>query len=120
MEFPSTSSPSATPSGAQHEIEMVFRFWSSARSLDTQEKENSFRFPGVLALIEDVAAAEQATISSGREQLSLRGLRRASDALIVSRQIQVGLQGYRTKSSAEPVAISIAIHSKAASAASAH
>ncbi|HUD56360.1 MAG TPA: hypothetical protein VMR02_14110 [Terracidiphilus sp.] len=115
MEILSTSSPPGTSSGVQHKIEMVFRLWSpAARSTDSADSEQGFtRFPGVLALIEDVVGARHATVLAGKEQLCVAGLKCASDALVVSRQIQQGLQGFRSMSGADPVALSIAINSSA-------
>ena len=113
MEILSTSSPTNTSPAAQHKIEMVFRFWSPAKPTDVSDSERFGRFQGLLALIEDVVAAKRATVLIGREQLSVAGLHRAADALVVSRQVQHGLQGFRSRSGVEPVAVSIAINSQA-------
>ena len=67
-------------------------------------------------MIEDALAARKATLSAGGEQLSVAGLKRPADALAVSRQIQLLLQGFRSQSRGEPVGLSIAIDSQTTSA----
>ena len=103
--------PTTPPSVARHKIEMVFRLWSPAKSFGSPESDGFTRYPEILAMIEDVAAAQRATLVAAGEQLSVTGLKRASDALMVSRQIQLALQGFRCRSVAEPVGLSIAINS---------
>jgi hypothetical protein len=92
-------------------IDMVFRFWApAARDSDsTQGAHTSAQNPGVLALIEDAVAARRAVFVAGQNQLYVSGLRRPSDALAVSRQIQLGMQGFRGRHGGPPVALSIAI-----------
>jgi hypothetical protein len=111
MEMLSTSSPTAPPAAARLKIEMVFRLWSRDGSFDSPENNSFIQYPGILALIEDVATAQRATVVAAGEQLSLAGLTRPADALLVSRQIQLGLQGFRSKNVAQPIGLSIAINS---------
>jgi hypothetical protein len=123
-ESPSTvPEPSAQPSpveGPQAKIEMVFRFWGAgARGSDPPAGENgAAHHPGVLALIEDAVASRRGVLLSTpdpiHEQLYISGLRQPSDALVVSRQVQLGLQGFRGRQGAGPVAVSIAIDAGAA------
>ena len=97
---------------------MVFRFWpTTTKTADSSETEQALtRHPGVLALIEDLVAAKRGTFLVGKDQLYVSGLKHPADALIVSRQVQLGLQGFRSKNGAEPVGISIAIDSRKESA----
>jgi len=110
--------PVATTSSAK--IDMVFRLWTPA-STGTKSRQNdeiAARYPGVLALIEDAAAARQGVLFAGIDPLQISGLSEPADALVVSRQIQQGMLGFRGKAGVPPVAVSIAIDysGKAASA----
>lgn len=65
--------------------------------------------PGVLALIEDAVTSKRGVFVHGRDQLYVSGLKKPSDALVVCRQVQLGLQGFRGRHGTGPVAVSIAI-----------
>ena len=123
--------PSSTPSGfpaetpqdnlaegpaqgpGQGKFEMVFRFWGgNGRSAETGENGAMHapgHYPGVLALIEDAVTSKRGALVSSREYLYISRLRRPADALVVSRQVQLGLEGYRARHGSGPVAVSIAI-----------
>jgi hypothetical protein len=89
---------------------MVFRFWGpSGRSAGEGAP---VQHPGVLALIEDAVAARRGVFVAAREQLYVSGLKHPADALVVSRQVQLGLEGFRGRH-AGPVAVSIAIDATA-------
>ncbi len=90
---------------------MVFRFWGpSGKSVGDG---GPVQHPGVLALIEDAVAAKRGMFVSSKEQLYVSGLKQPADALVVSRQVQLGLEGFRSKYAAGPVAVSIAIDAAA-------
>jgi hypothetical protein len=115
---PATQPPTAD--GAQATIEMVFRFWGAgAKAADPADhgRPASGAHAGVLALIEDAVASRRgiflSTPDQVHDQIYVSGLRQPSDALVVSRQVQLGLQGFRGKQGAGPVAISIAIDAAA-------
>ncbi len=127
-------SPSSTLSGAsaetladkmaqepaQGKIEMVLRFWgANGRSAETGDNgpANSpgnplGHHPGVLALIEDAVASKRGVFVSSREYLYVSRLNRPADALVVSRQVQLGLEGFRARHGSGPVAVSIAIDAR--------
>ena len=116
MNTQSLSTPSGTtsvfPPGAAHpvRVEMVFRIWAPARDPEARGPAQSVaHHPGVLALIEDAAASKQGVFHAADGQLFVSGLNGPADALVISRQIQLGLQGFRGKPGACPVAVSIAI-----------
>ena len=90
---------------------MLFRFWGQgAKSTDARADEGaSPHHPGVLALIEDAVASKRGVFCSAQDQLYVCGLKQPADALVVSRQVQLGLQGFRGANAAGPVAVSIAI-----------
>ncbi len=93
----------------QGKIEMVFRFWgTNGRSAETGEN-GPAHDPGVLALIEDAVASKRGVFVSSREYLYVSRLRRPADALVVSRVVQLGLEGFRARRGSGPVAVSIAI-----------
>lgn len=95
---------------------MVFRFWGpGAKSADAPAGEGAWpHHPGVLALIEDAVASKRGVFVSVRDQLYVSGLKQPADALVVSRQVQLGLQGFRGTHAAGPVAVSIAIDASGA------
>jgi hypothetical protein len=112
----------ADGSAAHGKIEMVFRFWG-ANSHGAETGGNGAthapinasgsspgHHPGVLALIEDAVASKRGVFVSSREYLYISRLRRPSDALVVSRQVQLGLEGFRARPGSGPVAVSIAIN----------
>lgn len=90
---------------------MVFRFWasSSSEAREAPAQYGSAMHPGVLALIEDAAAAKQGILVAAEDQVVVSGLQEPADALVVSRQIQHGMQGFRGKAGTAPVAVSIVI-----------
>ncbi|MGB6721169.1 MAG: hypothetical protein WBE72_10265, partial [Terracidiphilus sp.] len=99
----------------QGKIEMVFRFWGgNAKGPEPAAGERApVHNPGVLALIEDVAASKRGVFLSTHDQLYVSGLKQPADALLVSRQVQLGLQGFRGRHGSGPVAVSIAIDASA-------
>lgn len=89
---------------------MVFRFWGpNARSAEAAGEHPPLHNPGVLALIEDAVASKRGVFVTARDQLYVSGLKQPADALVVSRQVQLGLQGFRGRHGSGPVAVSIAI-----------
>jgi hypothetical protein len=113
---PSTlTGSSSLPNLAENQnakVEMIFRFWGS--SVKPAGEGAALHHPGVLALIEDAVAAKRGVFLSARDQIYVSGLKQAADALVVSRQVQLGLQGFRGKHAAGPVAVSIAIDASGA------
>ncbi len=114
-ESPSTQpgpvSEPTTAADSSSKIEMVFRFWAPASSgaKDRQAQYASAQHPGILALIEDAADAKRGVLVATDDQVVVSGFREPSDALVVSRQIQHGMQGFRGKAGTAPVAVSIVI-----------
>ena len=102
---------------------MVFRFWGPGARTAGPTEESGVAHPvssahaGVLALIEDAVTSRRGIFVSTPDQIQdqvyVSGLRQPSDALVVSRQVQLGLQGFRGKQGAGPVAVSIAIDASA-------
>jgi hypothetical protein len=91
-------------------IEMVFRFWgANGRGAETVGEHSPVHNPGVLALIEDAVASKRGVFLATHDQFHVSGLRQPADALVVSRQVQLGLQGFRGRHGNGPVAVSIAI-----------
>jgi len=103
--------------GAPVKVEMVLRVWSpSSREAESGSYDETLgQHPGLLAFIEDVVAAKGGQFHAAHNQLSVRGLEKPTDALVIARRIQFGLQGFRGKGGNEPVAVSIAIDSSSAS-----
>ena len=92
-------------------IDLVFRFWAP-HSRDSESAATEHKpacHPGILALIEDVVASRKGTLHAPQDQIYVSGLEQVADALVVSRQIQTGVQGFRQRRGGFPVAVSIAI-----------
>ena len=108
------SSESPSVRALECKIEMVFRFWTpSSKSQDlTQQEAMLNKHPGVLALIEDVVASKSGTFLVGDQQLYVSGLKHPADALVISRQLQLCMQGFRERQGTAPVAVSIAIDAR--------
>jgi hypothetical protein len=102
--------PEALPDrSTQGKVEMVFRFWgANGRGAEAGEG-GAAHHPGVLALIEDAVAAKRGVFVSSQEFLYISRLKRPADALVVSRQVQLGLEGFRARHGSGPIAVSIAI-----------
>jgi hypothetical protein len=99
--------PAKNPNGG---IEMVFRFWgANVKGAEAGSEHASASHPGVLALIEDAVVSKHGVFLAARDQLYVSGLKQSSDALVISRQVQLALQGFRGRLGSGPVAISIAI-----------
>jgi hypothetical protein len=110
------SSPVGSNSGypvtdSSVKIDMVFRLWTSASTGAKSHAAEDASAPrsGVLALIEDAAASRQGVFAAADDHLFVSGLQEPADALVLSRQIQHGMQGFRGKAGVPPVAVSIAI-----------
>lgn len=93
---------------------MVFRFWAPAsKVLDPAIGEPAHSHnPGVLALIEDVVASKRGSFFVKNDQMYVTGLRQVADALVVSRQVQLGMEGFRKSRGTGPLALSIAIDAR--------
>ena len=99
--------PDAAPSVR---VEMVFRLWAPAKDPESRGPgQRAAQHAGVLALIEDVVASKQGVFQVTGDRMFVSGLTKPTDALVISRQIQLGLQGFRGRTAAYPVAVSIAI-----------
>lgn len=120
METPQSSAAPALPTesletgpcaGKRVDVEMVLRVWSAPAKTVGEDAPNrkASHNPSLISFIEDIVAAKQGTFRATRSQLSVSGLKRATDALVIARQIQFGLQGFRGKPGAEPLAVSIAV-----------
>jgi len=89
---------------------MVFRFWGAgARGAEAAEGGTFSYNPGVLALIEDAVSAKRGIFLSTRDPIYVSGLKQPADALVVSRRVQLGLEGFRARRGNAPVAVSVAI-----------
>ena len=130
METPATTPSPGTQSGkldvpsspeAAVNVEMVFRVWTSATKEGeaVRAEQSAETHAGLLAFIEDVVTAKSAAFQATRDQLHVFGLKQPSDALVIARRVQAGLQGFRTKAGASTVAVSIAIDSSGQAATSA-
>ncbi len=95
---------------------MVFRFWcGNAKGAEAGNEQTPASDPGVLALIEDAVTSKHGVFLTARDQLYVSGLKQPSDALVISRQVQLGLQGFRRHYGSRPVAVSIAIDANSGS-----
>lgn len=111
---PESKSELIPAANSSAKIDMVFRFWTPALSEQREKSAQmvSAQHAGVLALIEDAAAAKRGVLAANHDQVIVSGFTHPADALVISRQIQYGLQGFRGKAGTAPVAVSIVIDFK--------
>jgi hypothetical protein len=99
--------PDAAPAAR---VEMIFRLWAPAKDPESRGPgQRAAQHAGVLALIEDIVASKRGVFHATDDPLFVSGLTRPTDALVIARQIQLGIQGFRGRTGAYPVAVSIAI-----------
>lgn len=91
--------------------EMVIRVWApNTRDRDSvHDGDASTQDAGLLALIEDVAGAHSGIFHFSRGRWCISSLNRPDHALVIARQVQLGLRGFRSKDGTAPVAVSIVI-----------
>ncbi len=94
---------------------MVFRFWipTSGGTESKPAEHDPAHDPGMLALIEDVVASRRGILLTTHDQQFVSVLKDPADALVVSRQVQLGLQGFRGKHGPGSVSVSIAMDANA-------
>jgi hypothetical protein len=98
--------------------EILFRVWTDG----TQHKklaspgEASGEPSGIVAFLEDVVASRQGALLPTEENMYVSILENASQALVVARQVQLGMQDFQKKSRIQPIAVSIAIDASASGA----
>jgi hypothetical protein len=115
LDQPAPSLPSGFAPGTARDnlqngkIEMLFRFWGANGRTAEPGDGGCAHDPGVLALIEDAVASRRGVLLSAKGDLYISQLKRAADALVVSREVQLGLEGFRARHGSAPVAVSIAI-----------
>jgi hypothetical protein len=91
--------------------EILFRIWTGGTrhkkpaNPDDARKEHS----GVVAFLEDVVASRQGVLVPTDESMYVAVLENASQALVVARQVQLGMQDFQKKSGINPIAVSIAL-----------
>lgn len=91
-------------------VEMVFRLWDpNPKGAELSSGHAAGNHPGVVALIEDVVSSKRGVLVATHDQLHVSGLKLPADALVVSRQVQLGVQGFRGRQGSAPIAVSIAI-----------
>lgn len=95
-------------------VEIVIRVWAPAQHEheSNPHEYNRLHHPGVLALIEDVIAPKRGVLVANEDRLHISGLEQPADALLVSRQIQTCMQGFRRHHGAATVALSIAMDAR--------
>jgi len=108
----STFVPEPAPAAdSSMKIDMIFRIWTPASSDQRDQPTQSapVQHPGILALIEDAAAARHGVVAATNGQVVASGFKEPADALVVSRQIQCAMQGFHRKVGPTPVALSIVL-----------
>jgi hypothetical protein len=93
---------------------MLLRLWvANSRDSESSQTENWTPQPGILALVEDVVASKNGVVLTAQDQIYVSGFQRPTDALVASRQVQIGVQGFRRAHPGVPLALSIAIDATA-------
>lgn len=97
---------------ASCKTEILFRVWTRGaqhKKLSSPNEGNGQQHTGAIALIEDVVASRRGVLVSTDENLYVSVLANPSQALVVARQVQLGMEEFKKKSRIQPIAISIAI-----------
>jgi hypothetical protein len=90
--------------------EILFRVWTHrAESKKLPSHDANARRQGAVAFIEDILASRKGVLVATDDNLFVSILESPSEALVVSRQVQLGMRGFLDKSGNQPVAISISI-----------
>ena len=90
--------------------EILFRVWTcGAESKKLPTDEAAARRQGAIAFIEDIIASRKGVLVATDDNFFVSILESPSEALVVSRQVQLGMRGFQDKSGNRPVAISISI-----------
>lgn len=90
--------------------EILFRVWTRrVESKKLPSDDTNARRQGAVAFIEDILASRKGVLVSTDDNLFVSILESPSEALVVSRQVQLGMRGFLDKSGNQPVAISISI-----------
>jgi hypothetical protein len=90
--------------------EILFRVWTcGAESKKLPTDEAAARRQGAIAFIEDIIASRKGVLVATDDNFFVSILDSPSEALVVSRQVQLGMRGFQDKSVNQPVAISISI-----------
>ena len=96
--------------------EILFRVWTGGAQNNKLPLpgEVSGEPSGIVAFLEDVVASRQGALVPTEENMFVSILEDASQALVVARQVQLGIQDFQKKSRIQPIAVSIAIDARAA------
>jgi hypothetical protein len=97
--------------------EILFRIWRrDTESRDSAaSREQSANEPGVVAFLEDIVASRRGLLIPTDKNLFVSRLENPAQALVLARQVQLGMEEFHKKSKSKPVAISIAIDSNVSS-----
>jgi hypothetical protein len=91
--------------------EILVRVWTrNSESKRLQTDEAGADQLGAIAFIEDVIASRNGVIVPAEDDLYVSILESPSEALVVSRQIQLGMQAFQNKTVKQPVSVSISIN----------
>lgn len=86
--------------------EILVRVWTRhSNGKELSGEEAGTNQPGALAFIQDVIASRNSVLVSADNDLYFSSFRSPAEALVVSRQIQLGMQSFQSK----PVSVSISI-----------
>jgi len=92
-------------------VEILVRVWTrNSESKRLQADEAGADQLGAIAFIEDVIASRNGVIVPAEDDLYVSILESPSEALVVSRQIQLGMQAFQNKAVKQPVSVSISIN----------
>jgi hypothetical protein len=90
--------------------EVLIRLWVHAdEDKKLQTDETNAKRQGAIAFIEDVVASRNGVVGTTEDGLFLSVLKSPADALVVSRQILVGMRGFQEKSGAPAISVSISL-----------
>jgi hypothetical protein len=95
--------------------EILFRVWTGRDNpgkLSTSE-EAAGKYPGLVAFLQDVVSSRQGALVATEENMYVSMLENPTEAVVVARQVQLGMEEFKKRSRIQPVAVSIAIDARA-------
>lgn len=95
--------------------EILFRVWTGCDNPGKRSisGEVAGEDPGLVAFLQDVVSSRQGALVATDENMYVSVLENATEAVVVARQVQLGMEEFKKKSRIQPVAVSIAIDARA-------
>ncbi len=94
--------------------EILFRVWTGGDHPGklSSSGEAAGAYPGLVAFLQDVVSSRQGALVATEENMYVSLLENPTEAVVVARQVQLGMEEFKKRSRIQPVAVSIAIDAR--------